>query len=61
MYGGGEVFWKSQALTLCLAQFTTKLWLGGAPSAYWVLHYLPQSATSIIPLTEYSMEVIFAV
>ena len=37
-YGGGQVFWKSQALPLCLGHFSTKLWPCGAPSAYWVLH-----------------------
>jgi hypothetical protein len=36
-YGGCPVFPKSQALPLCLAHFTTKLWLSRAPSAYWVI------------------------
>jgi len=33
--------------------------LSGAPSAYWTLPPPCPSATSVIPLTKYSMEVIF--
>jgi hypothetical protein len=36
-YGGGQVFWKSQALPLCLVHFAIKLRLSGAPSAYLVI------------------------
>jgi hypothetical protein len=31
------VFPKTQTLPLCLAHFTTKLWLSRKPSAYWVI------------------------
>ena len=35
-YGGGQLFWKSQALSLCLVHFTDKLWPSCKPSAFCV-------------------------
>ena len=58
--GGGQVSGRLNPPYQGQATLELRPLLSGAPSAYWALHSLPPSATSIIPLTKYSMEVIFS-